>query len=136
MNKYYLHSNCGVAECFEEKSSWCWNEQVCHGVCACVRACVHVCKSAYVLIVILYPMYCLFLTGLSLQHSSNRSSSFEDNPIHNPITKADAEATEGSTCGMQRHGFYKCRSDTSLIIPCSFFPINVCNINKISRKHS
>ena len=29
MYKQSLHSNCSEAECFPEKSSWCWNEQVC-----------------------------------------------------------------------------------------------------------
>ena len=25
-------NNCSMAECFPDKSSWCWNEQVCLGV--------------------------------------------------------------------------------------------------------
>ena len=28
MKKKALCSNCGMAECFPDKSSWCWNEQV------------------------------------------------------------------------------------------------------------
>ena len=28
VNKYSLCSNCSMAECFPEKSSWRWNEQV------------------------------------------------------------------------------------------------------------
>ena len=29
MSEYSSRSNCSRTECFPEKSSWCWNEQVC-----------------------------------------------------------------------------------------------------------
>ena len=32
MNEQFLCCNCGVAECFPEKSSWYSNEQVCQEV--------------------------------------------------------------------------------------------------------
>ena len=32
MNEWSSRSNCGIAECFPEKSTWRWNEQVCQGV--------------------------------------------------------------------------------------------------------
>ena len=31
VNEWCLRSNCSMAEFFPEKSSWCWNEQVCQG---------------------------------------------------------------------------------------------------------
>ena len=32
MSEYSSRSNCSVAVCFPEKSSWCWNELVCQRV--------------------------------------------------------------------------------------------------------